>query len=399
MNNKVYFMNNGTFDLRGMLTFGLSAKVKDDAIGFFGTGFKYAVAIILRNLGTIKITTKGEDGNYYMYEFFAKRENFRGKDTDFIFILDHTTGESISANITTRVGINWKHWMAFRELYCNCKDEEGVISTEYQEGFDTVIEVDCAPIYQAFQEKDSYILPEMEPIFKTGSAEIYERKLPYVYYRGIAVYSAQDDAAYTYNILDYIELTEDRTVKYEFYVRSAIQKVLQLCDVDQVIEQVVQDNCFEAKQGFDKDWPVSDKFIEVCDRLQNTDKGIRESARLLVKTIKIKRREFPEFTPNAVQQKMIDKAKSFLLKMDMPIDQYPIKYVTGLGDGVMGRALDGTIYISEMPFNMGTKQLASTLMEEWVHLKTGAHDFDRTMQSWLFDKILSVGETINGEPI
>lgn len=398
MNNKVYFMNNGTFDLRGMLTFGLSAKVKDDAIGFFGTGFKYAVAIILRNLGTIKITTKGEDGAFYMYEFFCKREVFRGQETDFIFILDHSTGESISANITTKVGINWKHWMAFRELYCNCNDENGVTSTEYQQGFDTVIEVDCAPIYQAFQEKDSYILPKMEPIFKTANAEIYERKLPYVYYRGVAVYRS-DDSAYTYNILDYVELTEDRTVKYECYVRFAMQKVLQLCTVDSVIERVVQDDCLESKQGFDKDWPVSDKFIEVLDRLQNTDKGIRESARIILKQNKIKNRNFPEFTPSEIQLKMIDKAKSFLLKMDMPIDQYPIKYVTGLGDGVMGRALDGTIYISEIPFNMGTKQLASTFMEEWVHLKTGAHDFDRTMQSWLFDKILTIGESINGEPI
>lgn len=398
MNNKVYFMNNGTFDLRGMLTFGLSAKVKNDAIGFFGTGFKYAVAIILRNLGTIKITTKGEDGSYYIYEFFCKRESFRGQETDFIFILDHATGESISANITTKVGINWKHWMAFRELYCNCKDESGVISTEYQDGFDTVIEVDCAHIYQAFHEKDSYILPEMEPIFKTANAEIYERKLPYIYYRGIAVYDSTD-CAYTYNILDYVELTEDRTVKYEHQVRWAMQKVLQLCEVDSVIERVVQDKCTESSQGFDTDWPVSDKFIEVCDRLQNTDKGLRESARILLKKTAIKRRNFPEFTPNEVQEKMISKAKSFLLKMDMPVDQYPIKYVTGLGDGVMGRALDGTIYISEIPFNMGTKQLASTLMEEWVHLKTGAADFDRTMQSWLFDKILSVGETINGEPI
>lgn len=398
MSNKVFFMNNGTFDLRGMLTFGLSAKTSDNAIGFFGTGFKYAVAIILRNLGTVKITTKGEDGSYYMYEFYTRRETYRDQQTDFVFILDHATGDSIPANFTTKMGINWQEWMAFRELYCNCIDEAGEISTEFKDGYDTVIEVDCPAILKSFQDKDNYILPKMDPLFVCNHAEIYDRQLPYIYYRGIAVLKNEDNA-YTYNIKDYLELTEDRTVKYDFYARYVIQKTLQICDQESVIEKVVSTKCFESKNGFEKDWPIGEKFIEVCERLQHSDKGLVESARVVIKDILFKRRNFPDFELNVVQQKMVDKCKSFLLKMDIPVDEYPIKFVNGLGDGVMGRALEGTIYISEIPFNFGTKQLASTLMEEWVHLKTGANDFDRTMQSWLFDKILSIGENINGEPI
>jgi hypothetical protein len=29
----------------------------------------------------------------------------------------------------------------------------------------------------------------------------------------------------------------------------------------------------------------------------------------------------------------------------------------------------------------------------------GCEDFDRTMQTWLFDKILSIGEELNGKPL
>jgi len=100
-----------------------------------------------------------------------------------------------------------------------------------------------------------------------------------------------------------------------------------------------------------------------------------------------------------VQRNMLDKAISHLAKIDVNVNMFPVKTVTGLGDGVMGRALDGVIYLSELPFQMGTKQLASTLMEEWVHNKLGCADFDQKMQNWLFDKILSLSEDINGEPI
>jgi len=401
MSNKVYFMNNGTFDLRGMLTMGLSAKTREDAIGFFGTGFKYAVAIILRALGTIKITTKGEDGSYYIYEFVTKRENFRGQEIDFIYIRDHATGELINSNFTTRMGINWRDWMAFRELYCNCMDESGTVSAEYIDGFDTVIDVDCSGIAEAFQDRDNYILPKMEPIHSDDKVDIYDVVLPYIYYRGIAVLKFEG-AAFTYNIKQRIDLTEDRTVAYEWYVRDIIRDAIQRTESETIIEKMVletQDKCKEQSLTLDSGQQVSDKFLEVCERLRNTDRGITGNAQSLVKAINYKKNVFDEFELNEVQEKMVFRAKAFLMAMDIPVDQFPIKFVLGLGQGCMGRASGGISYISEIPFQLGTKQLASTLLEEWVHLKTGCHDFDRQMQNWLFDKILSLGENINGEPL
>ena len=44
----VIFENPGTLDPRALTIMGLNAKENDNPIGYFGTGFKYGVAIALR---------------------------------------------------------------------------------------------------------------------------------------------------------------------------------------------------------------------------------------------------------------------------------------------------------------------------------------------------------------
>jgi len=125
---KTYFMNNGNFDIRAMMTMGVSAKLSDSAIGFFGTGFKYAVAVILRGGGSVKVSTI--DG---VYEFTKKEEIIRDQKFDLVMI------NGSSAGFTTHMGINWEPWMAFRELFCNAKDEGGVICSEIDTNYDNVL--------------------------------------------------------------------------------------------------------------------------------------------------------------------------------------------------------------------------------------------------------------------
>jgi len=52
----IYFSNPGLIDLTGLKTFGLTSKAEQsDKIGRFGTGLKYAVAVILRKSGIMTI--------------------------------------------------------------------------------------------------------------------------------------------------------------------------------------------------------------------------------------------------------------------------------------------------------------------------------------------------------
>jgi hypothetical protein len=385
---KLYFMNHGAFNVRAMLTFGISAKEKDDAIGFFGTGFKYAVAIVLRLGGSIKVTTGGEQ-----YVFSAKRETIRNQDFDIVFM------NGSEAGFTTRLGIKWDPWMAFRELYCNCMDESGFVGYQPAD-YETVIEVRCDQISQAYENRADYFVTG-KPCHSVTDCDIYDAPSQFYFYRGVAVRRMPYPAMWTYNIKSSVELTEDRTAKYEHHLTYPIQKATQSLSNEAMLRRVLtaKGEVFEAHTSYESCWPTSEQFVSVARQLIASGVGIRESARSLIKKLDDKAGNWPELTLTKVQQNMLERAKTLLKTMGVTASQFDIKVVDGLGDGVMGRALDGKIYLSGLPFNMGTKQVASTLLEEWVHNKYGCEDFDRQMQNWLFDKIVSLGEELQGEPV
>lgn len=381
--NKVYFCNNGEFDPRAMLTFGVSVK-EEGSIGYFGTGFKYAIAIILRNGGSISVHSCGET-----YEFKRVTEVIRDKEVDIVYC------NGVNAGFTTHVGINWEPWMAYRELYSNCVDEGGVISTDRQD-MDTVIEVECAPIYEAFTNSSKYFLDD-EPLVSGVYADIHKKRSNFVYFKGVAV--AEVDGVFSYN-LKRVTLTEDRTCKNEYEIRYAIQKTIQsLSDENLLREILIPGDHYEAKMGFDIDWPISTEFVETAQAMMKTSTGVSEPCREILKEVAFSKGDWPEFQLSGVQDKMLSKALIFLSGIGVNASDFTIVNVSGLGSGVMGRALNGTIYLSDIPYQFGTKQLASTILEEWVHNKFGCHDFDRQMQSWLFDKVLAIGEELNGEPL
>lgn len=386
--NKVYFMNPGTVDIQALVTFGVSAKQDNDAIGYFGTGFKYAVAIILRTGGKINIRSGGDS-----YQFDAATRDVRGKPFEFV----RMNGSEIG--FTTHLGANWEPWMAYRELFSNCIDEGGEVANNPGE-FDTVIEVESELIYKCFQDTNKYFLRGKQPVYKAEKCEIYDFPSPFIYYRGVAIRNCTD-AMYTYNVLCHLPLTEDRTPTYDFYWQEAIAEAVQAADDESLLWNLLgSDKEFERSYiDYSNGHKTSQAFVHVANSLMKTAKGVPERVRRVVTKLREEAREFPEFELTEVQKKQLDYAIRFLAKMDINIRAYPIKFVTGLGDGVLARALDGTMYLSETLFHQGTKQVASALLEEWVHLKYDCDDFSLAMQTWLFDKILTLGENINGEPL
>lgn len=389
MSNKIYFMNDGEFDVRAMLTMGLSAK-KENSIGYFGTGFKYAIAIILRLGGGIKISTTSG-----VYEFTARNETVRDKQFDIVYM------NGTPAGFTTHLGANWEPWMAYRELRCNATDEDGAFGREMRTDFDTIIEVDCAEVYAAHTNQHMYFL-STQPLAIGNTIEFHPPGAPYVYYKGIAVRDAEEMAKFSYNLThNSVSLTEDRTLKYpgmdfNSHVCNAMKRLTDKTLLHRILRA---GSHWEGNLALGYASDCTTEFLEVCNELLRSELGLCEAGLKLLEQRKDQNGEWPEFTPSPVQQKMLTKAKSFLSHLDIDVDRYPVKTVTGLGSGIMGRAKNNTIYITELAFNMGTKQVASTLLEEWVHNRYGCDDFDRQMQSWLFDKILTLGENIVGEPV
>lgn len=102
------FKNPGHIDPVSITTFGISAKDTESAIGMFGTGLKYAVAVLLRN--GYKITIYSGDKTY---EFDVANNDVRNKT------FNHVTMNGEFISFTTELGKFWEPWMAVRELVCN----------------------------------------------------------------------------------------------------------------------------------------------------------------------------------------------------------------------------------------------------------------------------------------
>jgi hypothetical protein len=82
------------------------------------------------------------------------------------------------------------------------------------------------------------------------------------------------------------------------------------------------------------------------------------------------------------------------------LDKYPIEVVNWLGEHVYGEARDGKILLTKQAFDSGTKKLAAIILEEFVHSHFNLYDESREMQSWLFERLVTMGEEhVTREPL
>ena len=196
------FYNAGIINEVSITTFGINAKDNDSAIGYFGTGLKYAIAVLLRNGHSISI--KSGKNNF---TFHLQNEQVRGKSFDVVCMNGKPLG------FTTELGKNWELWMAYRELFCNAKDEGGgVMGSEINNTlFDTVITV--TGLDDIHKNNGEFILSS-SPVAVSGNVEVHKLKSNGIFYKGILV-GAFKDMLYSYNVNKSVELTEDRTLKNE----------------------------------------------------------------------------------------------------------------------------------------------------------------------------------------
>jgi len=103
----ICFNTPGEIDTRLITTLGTNVKAKDSPIGFFGTGLKYAIAILLREKQTIKII-----GPRSTLTFSTQSDEIRGKTFEFI-VMQESDAESgaelrkTQLGFTTELGKNW----------------------------------------------------------------------------------------------------------------------------------------------------------------------------------------------------------------------------------------------------------------------------------------------------
>ena len=391
----VIFENAGEIDPRLIGTFGVNVKEHDNAVGFFGTGLKYALAILTRTDHQVLIQA-GET----VHEFARQPANIRGKDFEFVAMDGRELG------FTTEIGKTWKLWMAYRELFCNCQDEAGTVYEadalpEPSAGTTRVI-VRGNEFLQCRRNHGDYFCMT-SPLWADSKIEVHPGPAHGVFYRDVLVGTVGGQVSrFGYNLRTAVDLTEDRTLKYPFLVETTIARGLVRCEAPEVVPDVVtaERGTMEHDLDFNHSQETpSETFVSVVGELaRDRVTSVNPTA---VKMYENRVRATAEPTPvelSKVERRMLDKATEFCTHMGFHIDQ-PVQVVESLGPDVLGMARKGRIYIAHRAFMYGTKQLAGTLIEEYLHLRHNMTDCSRQMQNYLLDRLVSTGEELTGEPL
>ena len=228
----------GLLDKRGFTLMGVSAKLTKSPIGRFGTGLKYGVASLVR-MGTEPVVWIGTD----RYTFSKRRDSFRGVEFDNITMRRDRfglTGRNTALPYTTSYGRDWKPWMVMREFESNTRDEGGTsYMAEEVSGVPgrTLICISEPSVIEAYKDIGSVFLPGA--LREGTGVEVLNRPSKYIYWRGMRVLEIEKEAKLTYNILNDMQLTEDRTLSSEWEARLYIaQWVTKEADAAQVTEVI-----------------------------------------------------------------------------------------------------------------------------------------------------------------
>jgi len=393
----IIFQNPGLIDMAVVTTMGVSVKDGDEVIGFFGTGLKFSIATILRDGGSVTIWRGLE-----AHVLGTEKGEVRGEEFDFVTL----DGQRIG--FTTNLGRTWKPWMAFRELASNCRDENGrywqigeaEIAEIPVEGMTTIVAVGLDEVWP---DRTSIML-ESKPLAAAESIEIHEGITPYVFYRGVRIHTSSRPFSHTYNILGQIELTEDRTAKNWYQVEQRIERGIGALEERPMLRRIL--TCGEMFSEHHMDVPAYGSpgpvFRDLARELAMGGATVKNAN---PKAVSMARASVvQDMTPgdsielDPVQDLMLGKATAILSGAGFQVNEFPIIVLDTLGPNICGMAKDGKIFLSRMPFQKGTREVAATLLEEYAHLKSGEGDASLGFQNWLFDQLLVQAEKAAGEP-
>lgn len=389
----VHFCNSGILNIDAVTIMGVHVKTNDNPIGFFGTGLKYAIATLIRTGHTVTIKLKDQKP----YKFSTTKKIIRGKEFNVVTMNKQHLG------YTTDLGKNWHVWQAFRELYSNMRDEFGDCFDHPVSGsWDTVISVDGPGIHEAYNSRHIIFLhPDATPICKTNYGDIYPAEYGGnnggIYYRGVMVYKTDKPFMFTYNILGSLELTEDRTIKYYSNAIARISWILAAADAEEVFAKwftQLDDSAYtELEHAVDSDIDANPVAIDVAKKIIPTQL-LPEKVWSRLKE-KFQSRELTQYEPTHEEMKDVNQAKQLLATAGYFISDYEVQFVESLSNKtgdvqILGLAENDTIYIDKKCFRKGFVFLASTLLEEYMHLRFDVYDCSRKFQTLLLDEIIKL---------
>lgn len=416
---KVYIKieNEGEIDVNGLSIIGASSKREDESkIGFFGSGNKYAMALLLRE----KIPFKIFSGTVEV-KITTKPLLFREKLYNQIYV----NGEKTS--LTTDMGPDWEPWFAVREFYCNALDEGGetlgVSDKRIGTSGKTTLYIEMVDSLKlVFEKRNHYFLTASDKPKNTastcyGDVSIYQADGPILCYRkGIRIMpkGTVQKSLFWYNF-DSIQINESRTYKYEHEVRERIASYFTNTKSKPEIETYLSSwkGAYEELAMWEY---ASDKLSgtwhdilfghRVYPEKLAVDSGDYEGKRnsFIVPNALAKKiadqfpdievvgykndKHFVEVEPTSGERIKLDTAKKELASIGYDIT-IPIKLaITTTDDVVAWYDKEGHCIYHTRKYLTSVKEIKNTLLEEWFH-HNGQVDGQRTFVTFLIDEIIN----------
>lgn len=374
--------NPGLVEVAALTTMGVNVKDNaEESIGYFGTGFKYAIAQLLRTGHKVTVW-RGTS----RYEFFAVEELIRGKK----FSIVHMKGPdgAFPLGFSTDLGKNWELWMSFRELYSNMLDETGAMRfSEHPPAptpGTTLVVVEGSEFHLIAKNKHTIFL-EGEPIHQFLHSHGTHRNKPFVnihkgksdqlYVKGVRAFTLESESVLTWNFLSpTVVLTEDRTVRDVYVLRNGVgQQVCEhLLDKD-LLKAFVTAKEGSFEYGIDIHWgsPTAEIIEVISECIRKRGNGsVTPSALLLWTAHRKQKAAATELELNEMQDAAWDRATIFLEAAGYKPSKFTFKFVEDLGDGNDYEIGFDAIKIAAPAFSKGKAHLAAMLLTSMVKFKT-----------------------------
>jgi hypothetical protein len=406
MTGYLKIQNAGEMDVNAITLLGASSK-RDDAtkIGFFGSGLKYALAVLLRHGVPVQMFAGTKEIDISTIE-----RNFREKSFQVITINGNET------SLTTDMGVDWELWFAVREFHCNALDEGGhtlgITDQPKGEKGKTNIYIGFTPEIRQieqnwnryFAEKRTDIEVKAETFNGENKAYTASDNLLVVYRKGIRVHAEETRALYHYDLSD-LKINESRVVADSFDMRIKISTFLKQSATESMASRILEeDKVWEKEQlmydwgtAFNENWfravdgrtiipqEFTGYFIEEMtghelilplEMVHALRKSFRE--RIKIKGLAMSANDSViRMETKPEERKTIEEVVATLAKVGLDIN-YPINVVQFTDDRQLGQAKDGEILLARKLFLLGYREIMSTILEEYAHVSSGAGDKTRS---------------------
>lgn len=421
MENKVYleFTNEGEIDVNALRLLGASTKETDDTkIGFWGTGLKYAIAILLREGIEVKVFTGTKE-----IKIGKRKTKMRGE------VFEVMTVNGTPTSVTTRMGKDWKPWFAIRELYANMKDEgsekiEVIDVPKGAKGKTRIFVEFDETLKDVFNNLEKYFCFNRKAKYELGNDKLfsrYSKKKGIIYRRGFAVGSLEN-TLFDYDLHD-IDINETRTIKYSFHPEQKIATALRRYAPLEVIRRIVNTACYERD---DIDWdyssgiPFNENWLTALagtvivpseatgffvDDLANPHYVLPSTLckelnrqfgdKLIIRGFNNgKQVNMKVVTPTEIEKQEIDNVVN-KIGVVFP-DLLEINIILAVMEKhTLGTVQGESIVLNRNLINMGEHEIMKTVLEEYIHIKSGAGDRTREFQDYATHCIATAINRVN----